>query len=164
MNVISWFFTIGALIAFFWVRQMLLKKYDEPNKANRGAWITVGIILLVSILVTRTLGAVPLFAMIFGYGALCYLVARAAQRKGRDFNAWFAIAFFLGVAVPAIIIAVLAPSPISVELEENVASVSESKVKLDEKKCPYCAESIKAEAVKCRFCGEFLDVGGVETL
>lgn len=85
---------------------------------------------------------------------LTVLVARAAQRKGRSYWAWFWIAFFFLVPA-AIIVAIMGPQD---RLQSGPPSSPPAPKPSgeDTKRCPYCGEEILAIAKKCKHCGEFL--------
>lgn len=77
---------------------------------------------------------------------LAYLVGRAAQRKGRSFEAWFAIAIFFLIPA-AIIVAVMQDDP-----DASARALNQTK------RCPACAETVLLEARRCKHCGEDLTV------
>lgn len=88
-----------------------------------------------------------IFLVVALYIILCELVAKAAERKGRSATAWFFIAFFFGLIIPAVIVAIIGP-------DRNATAIDSADMYLVQ--CPYCAEDIRPEAIKCKHCGERL--------
>jgi hypothetical protein len=74
-------------------------------------------------------------------------LARAAERKGRNFTAFFFISFFLSWAVALIIIASL----------PGAASATSPNGRI-ERNCPFCDERISARAVICKHCGRDIQI------
>lgn len=86
-----------------------------------------------------------LFLVLFVNSFIGGFVAKAARRKGRNFNAFFWLSVLINPLLMAIIVAALSSPPRQAEL------------KVPEKKCPYCAEMVKPEAIICKHCRSNLD-------
>jgi hypothetical protein len=88
----------------------------------------------------------------FIYVFVCHRIAVAAERKGRSYVAWLAIALLTSPILAGIIVASMAATQPAVGGELSP--------------CPRCAEPIRAQAQVCRFCGQELaaaDGDGVAT-
>jgi Na+-driven multidrug efflux pump len=86
---------------------------------------------------------VGLIALIINFFAAS-LIAKAAEEKGRNFDAFFWLSFLFSWLIMAIVLMVLPP-----------ISSSEPNQKIDTseyKECPKCAEQILAKASYCKHC------------
>jgi hypothetical protein len=86
--------------------------------------------------------SIAIFVLALGaiYVWVCFLIAKAAWRKGRSYMAWLAIAFFVSPVLAAILVASIDSTPAHGDAAQFVP-------------CPRCAEPIRSAAVACRFCG-----------
>lgn len=66
------------------------------------------------------------------------LISRMAWKKGRSWNAFFALSLFF---------------PVIAWIVAAVVSTDQATVTSGSKKCPKCAELIKQEATLCKHCG-----------
>lgn len=113
----------------------------EPLRAPGIVWLPV---FLVAGAVVVSIGTFPAEELVislalFGMNAaLSPLVGAGAARKGRSFWAFFWISLFIGILIPALVVATM-KGP-------EVAEIFSTK------KCPKCAEQVKKEGQICRFC------------
>ena len=147
------------------------QEMEETLRAGRrrslkiGLFVTGGVVLYVAALLiagaTKSEAIVSL--LVFGpivacvlalYALFCREVANAAERKGRAWTPWFWIAFFFGIIIPAIIVAIMANQ--STPVVTVTAPAVPIKPNFATKTCPFCAEEVKAAAVKCKHCGSDL--------
>lgn len=130
-----------------------------PQQRIAGAvFLVVGlgaVIYIVNLYIgggTTATAVILSFLALVVYTLLAALVGKAAEKKGRSNTAWFLIALFLGLVIPAIIVAVMAP----LTPENQPTGPSTDTPVTETKKCPMCAEWVKAEARKCKHCGSAL--------
>lgn len=152
--------TVGDLVFFGALTTLAWWLVSRRRGSSWKRWVGIAAVVLYLVafvmpyllpagaaVIVRFVGVLVLVAAI--YVALCELVARAAQDKGRSATAWFFIAFFFAIVIPAVIVAIMGPQP-------KNASPDASARALDLVQCPYCAEDIRPEAIKCKHCGEML--------
>lgn len=75
------------------------------------------------------------------------LIAKAAEEKGRSFNAFFWLSFLFSWLIMAIVLALL--PPLNQEVISNNSSLGEGRAL---RECPKCAEPILAKASFCKHC------------
>lgn len=69
--------------------------------------------------------------IVFG-GAIAYLTGWMAEKRGRDFSAWFCVTFILG-ALPVLVLFLLR--------------------NLNKRTCPECLDQVDRRAKRCKSCG-----------
>lgn len=77
---------------------------------------------------------------------LDFVLASAAQKKGRSFGGFLIIGLLLSPIIGFIILLAMGENKQEVEKQNISAGIT--------KKCPFCANEIKKEAVVCQFCGK----------
>lgn len=106
----------------------------------------------IQLLVGLVLGPLIFIGFVIGYIYLAAKVADAAALKGRNRGTWLLLALLFGVWLPAIIIAIMGPSPVVSGASNNEEHSEDERART----CPFCAEDIKQQAIKCKHCGEML--------
>lgn len=115
----------------------------EPVKIPGLVWLpvftVVGLVIWVSAVTPYDQEQVVLMVGVAGINTvLSPLVGLAASKKGRSFWAFFWVSFFVGILIPAIIVATM----------NQPEATAQGALKI----CPQCAENVKDAAVVCRYC------------
>lgn len=125
----------------------LLTYSSEPNAA--GALATLIFIWVAGIIL---------------HLVLCHFIAKAAQRKGRSYAAFWCISFFFSEPIAFIIVATLAepqlPNQLAAgnSLQEQIQAVTprwtnpKQSQAITVATCPFCAEEVMPAAILCKHC------------
>ena len=85
---------------------------------------------------------------------LSHVIGKAAERRGRNYWAFFWLSFLVSWVIMGIIVAVL---PYDHEHSTSKNRSNPTAPASDKTACPFCAEDVKVQALVCKHCGR--DIG-----